>query len=212
MMPPKAIRGLKYFEHMGAPVPRENADTVVVCYCFPTYSTHELKTTDLRRNFSNFSRQQTDTKLSLPANSKQMTDNKRVSGANVWMGSRRGASTLSGPIELLVVDKSKSTNFHVPTPPHPSTLKPTDLIKPVRVVRLKQEDYETSSLLRDIIRPLENLGVAADATVPGVNVWKGWARVPKKGKSWETRKERLEGVQALNGDFCRVNITYVSLS
>ena len=122
------------------------------------------------------------------------------------MLSRRGATATSQPIELLIVDKS---NGPVPTPPHPSTIKPTKLLKSMPVVRLTHEDYETSALLRDIVKPLEELGVVADATIPGVNVWQGWIRVPKKSESWESRKERLDGVQTLNGDFCPVNITYV---
>ena len=68
-------------------------------------------------------------------------------------------------------------------------------------------------LLNKIIRPLENLGVVCDTTTPGVNVWQGWMRVPEKGGgSWESRKERMDGIQTLNGDFHRVNVTYVSSS
>ena len=68
-------------------------------------------------------------------------------------------------------------------------------------------------LLNKIIRPLEDLGVVCDTTAPGVNVWQGWMRVPKKsGGSWESRKERMDGIQTLNGDFHRVNVTYVSSS
>jgi len=208
MLPPKAKRGLKYFEYLGVPVPRENVETIVVCYCSPAYLDHEFKTTDLRRNLSSFSCQQTDTKLSSLATSKQITDTKWLPMANIWMGSRRGASTTSH-IELLIVDKSN--NGFVPTPPHPSTLKPTTLLKPMPITRLNQKDYEKSALLHEIVRPLEDLGLVADATAPGVNVWQGWVRVPKKGdQSWESRKERLDGVRALDGDFCLTKITYVT--
>jgi len=69
-----------------------------------------------------------------------------------------------------------------------------------------------SVLLNKIIRPLEDLGIVSDTTAPGVNVWQGWLRVPKKGKSWEPRGQRIEGIQKLDGDFHRVNITYVSSS
>ena len=67
-------------------------------------------------------------------------------------------------------------------------------------------------LLNKIIRPLEDLGVVSDTTTPGMNVWQGWMRVPKKDKSWESRKERINGIKTLDGDFHRVNITYVSSS
>ena len=67
--------------------------------------------------------------------------------------------------------------------------------------------------MNKIIRPLEDLGVMYDKTTPGVNVWQGWMRVPKKGGgSWESRKGRMDGIQTLNGDFHRVNIMYVSSS
>lgn len=127
------------------------------------------------------------------------------------MGSRRGESTVSSPMELLVVDKSP--NSPVPTPPHPSTLEPADLLRPKPAERLTERQREESVLLHSIVGPLEGLGLVADTTVRGMNVWQGWVRVPKKGEeSWESRKERLEGIQALNGDFCLVNITYVSSS
>jgi len=68
-------------------------------------------------------------------------------------------------------------------------------------------------LLNKIIRPLEDLDVVCDTTTPGVNVWQGWVGVPKEGgESWESRKERIDGIQTLNGDFHRANVTYVSSS
>jgi len=63
--------------------------------------------------------------------------------------------------------------------------------------------------MNEVIKPLENMGVVSDTTTPGTNLWQGWLRVPKGG-SWGTRQERIEGIQKLNGDFHRVNITYVS--
>ena len=210
MLKPRVRRALKYFEYLGAPVPRENAETILVCYCSPTYLDHEFKTTDIRRNFADVSCHWADTKLSSLVTSKQIVDNKRLPEANICMGSRRGASTISKPIELLIIDKS--TDVPVPTLPHPFTLKPTDLLEPLRGVRPNKEDYEKAPLLRDIVRPLENLGVVADAITPGVHGWQGWVRVPKKGESWESRKERLDGIRTLNGDFCLLNITYVSSS
>lgn len=60
MLPPKVKRTFKHFEYLGAPVPRENAERIMVRYCSPTYSDHELKITNLCRNFANFSCLQTD--------------------------------------------------------------------------------------------------------------------------------------------------------
>jgi len=40
-------------------------------------------------------------------------------------------------------------------------------------------------------------------------VWQGWVRVPKKGESWESRRQRLEGVRGLDGHFHRANVTYI---
>ena len=132
------------------------------------------------------------------------------------MISRRGAPATLEPIELLIVEKSGSDP--IPTPPHPSTLKPPNLLKPTRTKipfaqsYVSNEEKVTSVLLNKIIRPLEDLGVVSDTAASGVNVWQGWMRVPKKGESWESRKERLEGIKKLDGDFHRVNITYVSSS
>jgi len=76
-------------------------------------------------------------------------------------------------------------------------------------MKYQRKDY---ALLRSIVKPLEDLGVIVSETAAGANVWQGLVRVPKKGESWESRKERLEGVQTMNGDFCLMNITYVSSS
>lgn len=130
--------------------------------------------------------------------------------------SRRDAPTPSEAIELLIVNNNADNP--IPTPPHPSTLEPPRLRKSPRIGRpflqyyLKKEAKATSALLNNIIQPLESVGVVADTLTPGVNLWQGWVRVPKRGDSWESRKERLEGVRSLNGDFHRVNITYVSRS
>jgi len=34
MLSPGAKRGLKYINHLRSPVPRENAEAIVVCCCF----------------------------------------------------------------------------------------------------------------------------------------------------------------------------------
>ena len=62
-------------------------------------------------------------------------------------------------------------------------------------------------MLNKIIRPLEEMGVATDATTRGKNLWRGWMRVPKKGQSWEARKERIDGIRKMEGDFHQVNVT-----
>ena len=132
------------------------------------------------------------------------------------MNSRRGQSVITGPVEILIVDGSITDP--IPTPPHPSTLKLPDPRKPTRIklpfsqVYVTAEERVTSVLLNKIIRPLEDLGVISDMTTPGSSVWQGWMRVPKKGETWESRQERMDGIQMLKGDFHRVNITYVSSS
>ncbi|KAF9643593.1 hypothetical protein BDM02DRAFT_3151454 [Thelephora ganbajun] len=126
---------------------------------------------------------------------------------------RRGAPAISVPIELLIADKS--TTDPIPAPPHPSTLKPPNSHRPTRTklpfsqYYMANQEKATSVLLKKIIRPLEDMGVVSDTTTPGVNVWQGWMRVPKKSESWESRKERLDGIQRLDGDFHRVNVTYI---
>ena len=74
------------------------------------------------------------------------------------------------------------------------------------------DEEAASVLLTKIVGPLRDLGVVSDAISPGMRVWQGWVRVPKKGELWESRGERLEGIQGMNGDFRRLNITYVSSS
>ena len=129
------------------------------------------------------------------------------------INSRRDASAISGPIELLFINES--TTDPTPTPPHPSTLKPLPIRRPTRAkfpfsqVYVNNEEKLTSVLLNKIIGPLEELGVVSETTTPGTNLWQGWVRVPKKGESWELKNERINGVQKLNGDFHRVNIVYV---
>lgn len=127
------------------------------------------------------------------------------------MNSRRGASALSEPIELLFVDKT--TTDPVPTPPHPSTLKDPSLSKPTRSKMRFLRDNEgrkaraSGVLLNNIVKPLEGTGVVSDTATSKVNVWHGWMRVPKKQEPWESKKERIEGIRNLDGDFHRVNIT-----
>ena len=131
---------------------------------------------------------------------------------NFVTDSRRGEPTLREPIELLIVDETSTDP--IPTPPHPSTLippssrKPTRLKLPFSQYYMKNEAKANSVLLREFIRPLERRGVVSDMTTPGTNVWQGWVRVPKKnGESWETSRDRLRGIEKVNGEFHRVNIT-----
>jgi len=132
------------------------------------------------------------------------------------MNSRREAPAFAGPIELLIVDES--TTDPIPAPPHPSTLKlpnshiPTRTKLPFSQYYMRLEEQATSVLLNKIVMPLKDLGVVSDTTTPGMNLWQGWVRVPKKGMSWESREERIDGIRRLDGDFHRVNITYVSSS
>ena len=137
------------------------------------------------------------------------------------MNSRRNAPTILGPIEILIVDRSVTDP--IPTPPHPSTLKLSNLgssgsKRSARKRVLFSKHYmsitekATSVLLNKIVMPLAEMGVTADTIAPGNNLWQGWMRVPKKGQLWEPLTERIDGVQKLEGDFHQVNITYVSSS
>lgn len=131
------------------------------------------------------------------------------------MDSRRDAPAIEGPIELLIIDSSDGP---IPIPPHPSTLKPPGLFKPTRIkfpfsqIYLNRDEKITSVLLNKIIKPLEDMSVVTDTMTPGTTSWQGWMRVPKKGGSWQTRRERIEGIKNMEGDFHRVNVTYVSSS
>jgi len=128
---------------------------------------------------------------------------------------RRGNPVITKPIELLIV--GKSTLDPATVPPHPSTLRLPPLQKPTRTKvvfsrtrRYMGYDEEAASvLLTKIVGPLRDLGVVSDTISPGMSVWQGWVRVPKKGEPRESRGERLEGIRGMNGDFRRLNITYV---
>ena len=129
------------------------------------------------------------------------------------MNSRRGASAISEPIELLIIDKSALDP--IPTPPHPSALMFSNTHKPTRTKvpfsrnYLTMEERAVCVLLNKIIRPLEDLAVVSDTVTPGRNVWRCWVRVPGKRESWESKKERVEGIKSMDGIFHRVNITCV---
>lgn len=122
--------------------------------------------------------------------------------------SRREASSLVEPIELLITDKNCSDP--IPTPPHPSTLEPPGPRKSTRSKQPFLRQYEKRKLkinsvfLTKFMDPLKEFGVVSDTTTRGSNLWRGWMRVPKEG---ESRKTRLEGVRDLSGEFCRVNVT-----
>jgi hypothetical protein len=130
--------------------------------------------------------------------------------------SRRGELTLSFPIELLFIDKDSTDP--ILTPPHPSTLKPPGPMKPTRTKLPFSQPYLTvglwksSTIFKKIVKPLENLGVVSDTISRGVNVWQGWMRLPNKDGCWESRRDRLDGIQKVDGTFKRANITYVSIS
>jgi hypothetical protein len=83
---------------------------------------------------------------------------------------------------------------------------------PFSCIYITNEDKLANVLLKTIIRPLEDLGLVSDTTSVGRNTWQGWMRVPKKGESWEGRKDRINGIRNVDGVFCRMNITYVSSS
>lgn len=215
-----SIRGkksLKYMKHLRSPAPREHAEAIVVCHRSLARLNRRLKTINLHRNFGNTSCEWTNKKLSSLVTCKSITDNERFRGANsLGVNSRREVSVISGPIELLVIDENALDLS--PTPPHPSTLKIPSLHKPPRMKKpflvgtnyMTVEEKATNWFLNKVIKPLEEFAVVSDTIVPGKNVWQGWVRVPKKGVSWESRKERMDGIQASDGDFHRVNITYVS--
>ena len=61
-LPRKGRMGLRYFEYLGVPTLKKDVETIVVRYCSPTRSEHELKTIDLRRIFATISCQWTDTR------------------------------------------------------------------------------------------------------------------------------------------------------
>lgn len=123
---------------------------------------------------------------------------------------RRGASNLTEPIELVIIDKNYSDP--IPTPPHPSTLEPLGPRKSSRSKQPFSRHYEkkkqraTSVLLTKFADPLNELGLVSDTTNRTRNLWQGWMRVPKRG---ESRKTRLEGVHDMSGEFHRVNVAYV---
>lgn len=213
MLPSRASRGLKYFDYFGVPTPREDAETIMVrCYSSMCLD-HKLKISDPRRNSSKISSQWT--KSSSLVTCKSITSNMQLHETNVWTGSRRGLPASSEPIELLIINKSTTDPAQIP--PHPSTLELPNPNKLGRTPRRfinphvrKKHEIAASVLLSKIVRPLEELGVASETITSGsASLWRGWVRVPKKGESWEPRRERVEGIQSMDGNFRQVNIAYV---
>jgi hypothetical protein len=74
---------------------------------------------------------------------------------------------------------------------------------------MANEEKATSVFLNEVVRSSEDPGAVSDMTASAMNVWQGWARVLKMSELWEARKERIEGIRNLAGDFHQVNIPYV---
>lgn len=214
MLSPTAKIGLKYQKFAESPVPRENAERLVVRRCLSVCLDYEFKAVDLRRSFSKLSSKWMTTKLSSSATSKCVPDIQRSLGLTSLVNSRREVLTVGGALEILIVYESATAP--IPTPPHPSTLKPPHLSRrPTRVGLpfvqgyMTNEERVASRLVNGILHPLENLSVVAHTTVVGLSSWQGWIRVPKKKGTWESKNKRLDGVQGMIGDFHRANISYV---
>ena len=71
---------------------------------------------------------------------------------------------------------------------------------------------DTATFSTEIISPLECRGLLATTITAGAQKWDGIIRIPERTKSeaegngWETRAERIEGVQKREGQFFSAEI------
>lgn len=76
------------------------------------------------------------------------------------------------------------------------------------------DERRNSPLMRDVVHPLENKGLIAGSLNEGLRKWQGVVRLPersiKKGL-WKSRLGRLRYIQALEGEFRRVDLKLVFL-
>ncbi|KIJ62545.1 hypothetical protein HYDPIDRAFT_157267 [Hydnomerulius pinastri MD-312] len=70
----------------------------------------------------------------------------------------------------------------------------------------------TYPFLTDIVGPLEPRGLIATTLSESVHKWTGVIRTPERGSNelWEGRAERVERVKGMKGDFCKLELFYVS--
>ncbi|KAF8555750.1 hypothetical protein OG21DRAFT_823765 [Imleria badia] len=74
---------------------------------------------------------------------------------------------------------------------------------------------DTATFSTEIISPLECRGLLATTITAGAQKWDGIIRIPERaqseaeGNGWETRAERIQGVQKCEGQFFSAEIYYV---
>ncbi|KAG8214535.1 hypothetical protein J3R82DRAFT_9596 [Butyriboletus roseoflavus] len=109
----------------------------------------------------------------------------------------------SPSIDSTVIQKNRYDRLPSPFASHPET-----------TVKFKVLP-DTATFSTEIISPLECRGLLATAIAVGPQKWDGIIRVPKRtetekdGNGWETRTERIQGVQQHEGQFFSAEIYYV---
>jgi DNA polymerase beta len=71
---------------------------------------------------------------------------------------------------------------------------------------------EVSTLVQDVIRPLEERGMIAATLSMGVRKWQGVILMPRREKNggrWEERKVRLDRIQKGEGAYRRMDVKWV---
>lgn len=118
---------------------------------------------------------------------------------------RRGRET-SGDIDLIVVAREPNV---IPIPPPPSPSLPGSL-KPTKVkAKTKATLLDDNKLIKEVVRPLEELGVLAASLSSGLSKWQGIVLVPDKSEGkWLSTSERLAVIHAKNTDVSDVKAKF----
>jgi DNA polymerase beta len=78
--------------------------------------------------------------------------------------------------------------------------------------KVNKAALEVSTLVQDVIRPLEEKGVIAATLALGVRKWQGVILMPHRetnGGMWEERRVRLDRIQKGEGAYRRMDVKCV---
>jgi DNA polymerase beta len=102
---------------------------------------------------------------------------------------------------------------HIPTPalPSPSSAKGKGRARiPFSSAKIPKSALESSLLIQDVIKPLEERGFLAASLSGGARKWQGIILLPNKvGGTWEERRVRLEKIENGEGEYRRMDIKWV---